>query len=387
MNTLSEIINNAVPEIIRLRQHLHQQAELSWQEVNTTEIIKQQVQQEGYELHPLDGVETGGYVDLVADHSFSFLAFRADMDALPVKDDPQLEYTCQSSEVCHACGHDFHMAVGLAIIKCFRKIQSALKYNLRIIFQPAEEPIPSGALKCLNTSVLEQVSAIFAVHVEPELPVGTVSFAEGWVNAQSHALELTFSGKGGHSARMHQADHLIAEAALFIQQAIDFIQVKNLPDQPAILAFTGIEAGREYNILPEKVNLKGTLRVTRPETFTEFQGFAENFSKKLKKTSGITLLIQWASGAPPVIISSEVFRKIKNIFSQPGNTKLELANYRSLGGDDFGWYLTKLPGALIRIGVRDSWHKTGLHQPGFNANDRALEHAMNFILTLYMRWT
>ena len=386
MKTMIEIISNILPDITKNRHLLHMNAELSWQENDTTQIIKEQVAKAGYELFPISGITTGGYVNLIKDKNLPFLAFRADIDALPVNDNQNLEYASKTDMVCHACGHDFHIAVGLAIVKLFKEISAGLNYNLRIIFQPAEEPIPSGALKCIETELINNIEAIFAIHVEPELLVGTVSFAKGWVNAQCHSIAISFSGKGGHSARVHHADHLIAIAAGFIQNAGVFIKDNTDPKNPSILAFTGIEAGKGYNVLPDKVELKGTLRATEKEAFDAFNKYLENYRLCIKETSNVEFTYKIYSGAPPVVISEEIYQKLVKIYYEFMKDKIKLASYRSFGGDDFGWFLTKLPGAIIRIGVKDKSHNIGLHQSGFDANDKSLFYATEFLLNLFLQW-
>ncbi|MCK5075794.1 MAG: amidohydrolase, partial [Calditrichia bacterium] len=369
-----------------IRKLLHQNAELSWEEVKTTAIIREEIEKTGFILNEIPGIKTGGYVDLIKEKGLPFLALRADIDALPVKDNMALEYASKNPNVSHACGHDFHSAAGLAVVKLFKQISSGINYNLRVIFQPAEEPIPSGALKCIETDVIKDVKAIFAIHVEPKLPVGAVSFTKGWVNAQSHSIKMSFKGKGGHSARVNQNNHLIYTVSKFIQEAGAFIDSKNNPEIPSVLAFTKIMAGDGYNVLPEELELTATLRTASAETIGVFSDFVKQYALFLKENHKVDMIVSIKSGAPPVVISEEIYESMFEIYSIFLKNELKLEQYRSMGGDDFGWFLTKLPGALIRIGIADAAHKTGLHQPGFDANEESLYNSLLLIINLFMQW-
>ncbi len=383
---LGALIEREIDSLIELRHILHQHAELSWNETQTTAILREQVEKWGFRFRGLSVTDTGGYVDLISSEGLPFLLFRADIDALPLEDNSLLSYASLNKGISHACGHDFHSAVGLGIIKLFPYFKNDFNYNIRVLFQPAEEPIPSGGSLIVNSELMQTVKAAFAVHVEPSLPSGTISWAKGWVNTRSNVFKLKLKGKGGHSARVTRDNHLIGVAAEMITESIAYIKNGYDPNWPSVLAFTGIDAGDAVNVLPDTLNLRLTYRITRTDDLQILKDFFDEYAEMLKKNFNVLLEYNTESGAPPVIISGETYNKLEDIYSHHLNGQIALENFRSPGGDDFGWYLSKLPGALVRIGMQDDKHNISLHQKGFDANDKSLATALKAILTILKNW-
>lgn len=381
---LAEIINKA----ISFRHELHKRAELAWNEHRTTRFIREELEKFGLTLRPLPGLETGGYVDIVFDASKPFIAFRSDLDALPLEDDSTLPYCSETAGICHACGHDFHTAVGMAIAILFHTASVRPHNNIRIIFQPAEEPIPSGAFRLKDTEILDRVKTIFAIHVEPTLPVGTISFAEGWVNAQSTRLEILMEGPGGHSARPHLTVDLIRQATELLHSAYQFAASVHKPHIPAILTFTSFQSGEEYNIIPSRLIIKGTFRSADKSLTKSFLHFMDQKIKTLNLVEGLNVQFHYLSGAPPVVIQRDIFLSLKKIVHKLHKFGIEWKEFRSTGGDDFGWYLEKISGAIIRIGIWDQQNKPplSLHQNGFNTDDQAIEVAIRSIFEIMNDW-
>lgn len=388
LTQLKTYIENLKEELIHLRHILHSLAEPSWKEFKTTEFIASFIANEDLEWKSFEGLATGGYVDIVFDSSRPFLSFRADIDALPIKDNPHLSYKSNNEAFSHACGHDFHAAVGLGLVKILKQFGSEGKYNYRILFQPAEEPIPSGASHIKDLPVITDIKMMFAIHVEPSLPVGTISFANGWVNAQSTKLNFIFKGPGGHSARPYQSLDILQEVAHFMQESRQFVQSISPPETPSVLVYTQIEGGNAYNVIPESVKLAGTLRTTKPALKERFLKFLEEYRKYQLKKHPLEITQNIISGAPPVVIKNDIFLSLSKIYNKFLKDDISWQEFRSMGGDDFGWYLLKVPGALIRIGIKERNSSTfqSLHSSGFDANDEALFYAMFSVAVFLLTW-
>ncbi|GAB4184076.1 MAG: M20 family metallopeptidase [Calditrichia bacterium] len=385
---IKQQINKNLNEYISIRHKLHSLAEPSWKEFKTTSEVSEILKKMGLELKKFDVLETGGYVDILSDPVKPWIGFRADIDALEVPDDDNLEYRSIHSGICHACGHDFHTTVGLALCQILAKNEQQAPYNYRIIFQPAEEPIPSGAYKIKNHPAIQQLSMIFGIHVEPQLPVGTISFVEGWANASSNKLSIVFKGPGGHSARPQLSQDLLQQASKFILESTQEFNEGLSEEYPGVLVYTMIRAGESYNSIPKKVVLNGTLRITNSNDLERFKTYLLKYQNNFRKNNGLDFTFELIPGAPPVIIKNDIYLSLHKIYRKFLSTEIPVREYRTMGGDDFGWYLESIPGAMIRIGVSDEHNNSEkpLHSFGFDANDDALLPAIFSISVFLLTW-
>ena len=261
--TIRNRIDNLLPELILLRRNLHQTPELGWEEYKTTEKIWTFLKEKGIKklVRPL---KTGVVAEIVNNPKAAFIGIRADIDALPIQDEKTVEYHSQIEGVSHACGHDIHTAIVCGLAALMRYYQNRIPLNLRFIFQPAEEPIPSGAPKLIESGALDKVQTMWALHVEPALQLGSIGLAKGWVNAQSIKLEWEIQGISGHSARPHLARNPISAGIRLIEKTEKYLEQRKSDDQyPTILAFTNFKSrGEAYNAIPDKVLVGATLRLT-----------------------------------------------------------------------------------------------------------------------------
>ncbi|MFZ0390802.1 MAG: amidohydrolase, partial [Calditrichia bacterium] len=217
LSKLDSLITRLYPDLQNLRRDLHRDPELSWKEYRTTNKIRDFLRQQGYsDFHqPLD---TGLVTETQWESGRPAIALRADIDALPIADAKTTPYASQNAGVSHACGHDVHTAVMCGVAAVLQQLGGEMGINARFLFQPAEEPIPSGAPQFIKKGVLDGIDHILGMHVEPELKLGQVSVTEGWVNAQSIRLEWQFLGEGGHSARPQQTANPIDAASMLMSR-------------------------------------------------------------------------------------------------------------------------------------------------------------------------
>jgi amidohydrolase len=379
-------IRKKISELSKIRQQLHQHAELAWEEYTTTQIIRTHVESMGYNWHSFEHVETGGYIDYIVGENRPFIGFRADIDALPIPDNDKLPYRSFTDGISHACGHDFHTTIGIGLAAILKEMDIQSDYNIRIIFQPAEEPIPSGASKLIHESFIKDLKFIFAIHVEPSLPVGTISFARGWVNAQSTKFEFVFRGKGGHSARPTQTQDLIPIMSRFVLSAMDHVNSLSHAESPSLLVFTTLHGGDSYNSIPREIKLTATLRTTQRETLKRFFQFLKERQKEYQEAFDVIFGYQYTSGAPPVVIKDDIYLSLKQIYNKFLKDEIVFSEFRSMGGDDFGWYLEKIPGALIRTGIQTESQIGTLHSPGFDVSEEALYPALLSLIVFILQW-
>lgn len=367
-------------EIVRLRRELRGHPELSWKETQTQKRLHKFLQEQGITDFK-KGAGNGFWVDIRPPGAGKMLAVRADMDALPLPDMIDTPYRSRVEGVCHACGHDFHMSIVAGLAAFCREYQAELPYGLRFIFQPAEEPIPSGAPKMIESGVLNEVAAMLGVHLEPELLLGEVSLTEGWVNAQSIRLDWRFIGSGGHSARPAEATQPLMAAVKVIERLQKEIPGRwHNADQPLVLTFTRLNSGEAYNAIPKFAEMTATLRITRSGLREAILAYIQEVNSEVQRTFGITLDFEAVAGAPPVVNDAGLIQKMRGNFPEGQMPFKIVENFRSMGGDDFGWYGEKIPVAMIRFGIARPGQKTHtLHSSYFDAPEEVLGVALTFL--------
>ncbi len=383
LQPLQSIFDQLLPQVVAFREELHRHPELSWQEVETTRRIRQFLEQQGIPVFH-QPIETGGWVDFVFKKGAPFVLLRGDIDALPIQDAKSVPYRSQNPGVCHACGHDVHTAVAAGVAAAIHQSGIRLPYNLRVLFQPAEEPIPAGAPKMIEAGVLDGVEVALGLHVDPRIPLGTISLTPGWVNMQSIQLDLLFEGPGGHSSRPSETADIIWLASRLIQDSYGIIyRAFDWMKYPIMLTFTEIEAKEGYNIIPKQLRLTGTLRLTNPQAKNRFLIRFRALLQELESENGIVIHFIKKEGAPPVTNNEALIRFLQDTIQRETPDQFHIIdNYRSPGGDDFGFYAQKVPAALVRFGIQTRDDQPGLHTQYFDAPSEVVEIAMRFFLSV-----
>ncbi len=379
-----ETLDQISPALIKLRRSLHREPELAWQEFKTTEKIEQFLTE-----HKPDKIyrplKTGLVTEIIIHKSSRFLGLRADIDALDIPDLKKVSYASQQSGISHACGHDVHTTVMAGIAVILHKFKSRLPLNVRIIFQPAEEPIPSGAPEMISRGILSNLETIWAMHVEPGLPLGTVSLPSGWVNAQSIRLNWNIVGKGGHSARPDQAIDPIRASSRLIQQINQYFD--KMPRTNSIFAFTAVDSKSAYNAIPDQAEISGTLRITDIKKRDQYLQKVEKINQQIEQDYHVGINYSSIAGALPVINDDIVVKKFVSVLESSAAKRFQIVtNFRSMGGDDFGWYVQQVPGALVRFGIATKGKAPGLHTSLFDVPEEIIPKAIEFFLYQIFNW-
>ena len=379
--TLAELTDQLYPEVVAFREELHRFPELSWQEHETINRIERKLRDHGITniSRPL---ETALVVDFVYDPAAPFVMLRADVDALPIQDEISAPYRSQVPGVCHACGHDGHTAIVLGTALAIHKAKITLPYNLRFVFQPAEEPSDSGAPKMIEKGVLEGVKAALGMHLEPRLPLGTFGLASGWVNMRSDRVDIELSGPGGHSARPSETADLLWIAAKIIQDSYQLVyRGVDMRDSPVVLTFTEIKAGQGYNIIPKDLQMTGTLRFADVTKQAKFLERFRHYLEYLAGDNGCSIELRVKNGAPAIYndpkLTGRLIENVDHLFWLPADINTE---FRTPGGDDFSYYLNHVPGVMVRIGVRTEKTKASLHEGTFDIPAEALKNGVAFFV-------
>lgn len=375
------------PEIIELRRTFHQYPELSWKEFKTGQRIQQLFRDLHLEVRG-EICGTGVVAEFPGRERRKTIALRADMDALPMHDVKDVPYASKVPGVMHACGHDTHMAMAVGVARVLKKLNLSLPGSIRFIFQPSEEAAPSGAQQLVKHNVMEGVDRILAFHVDPTIEVGKIGLRAGVLTAFCDEFVLTVLGRSGHAARPHHAVDSIYLATQILNALYEI--VPNLSEKywPAVLSIGKIEGGTKANVLPEKVRLFGTIRTLDEHIRTEILSEIENRVLEITRAAGASFELDFPGPVPSVNNNPETIALVREaatlVNSGDGIVDIE---HVSMGGEDFSWYLTKAPGALIRLGARkpgaEIYH---LHTHNFDIDEQALAVGINVMTTAILKY-
>lgn len=366
-----EIEKEFLKKLINDRHFLHMNPELSGEEIATAEFIKEKLKE-----HNIKIIETNLKNGVVAEigQGDRVVALRADIDALPIEEESGVVYHSKVKGKMHACGHDFHTIslIGAAIL--LKENEDELKGRVRLIFQPEEE-INSGAVKMIEENVLEGVSCIIGFHNKPDIPVGFIGIKEGPLMAGVEQFEVEIRGVGTHAAAPHNGNDPIVTASQIITGLQSIVSRHISPLETAVVSVTKIEAGKTWNIIPDRVKLEGTIRTfsekVREETKKLFEQIIKNYSAAVNQEAEI----KWISDGSPVDNNEKMAEILKKEISKFAKV---IAPEIMMGGDDFARYQEKVPGlyAFIGTGCPYEWH-----HPSFLIDDKALPYAINYFIT------
>jgi amidohydrolase len=356
-------------DIVAWRRHIHANPELSRREYSTTELVAKLLREVGLKPRVLPG-GTGLICDI--GNGPRCVALRADMDALPLPENTGLPFASTVDGVSHACGHDAHTTV---LIGTALALASAteLPGRVRLVFQPAEEVMPGGALDVLAAGGLDGVERIFGLHCDPRLQVGRIGTRIGAITSASDLLELRLSSPGGHTSRPHLTADLVHALGTVITGLPTMLSRRVDPRSGTVLVWGAVHAGEAPNAVPQDGLLSGTLRTGDRDIWAELEPLVKDLVTGLLAPTGVGFDLHHRRGVPPVVNERESTQILRaGIEAALGDDALA-GTEQSSGGEDFGWYLEHVPGSFARLGVWNGQEKQrDLHQPTFDLDERAL---------------
>ncbi|WMY76519.1 amidohydrolase [Buttiauxella selenatireducens] len=360
-------------QLIDWRRELHQNPELSGQEVATTTRIRHWLETAGLRLLPYQ-LATGVVAEV--GQGEKVIALRADIDALPIQETSGVPFSSRHDGVMHACGHDVHSSVMLGAALLLKERESQLSGRVRLLFQPAEENF-TGAKALIKAGALENVSAIFGMHNEPGLPVGTFATRGGAFYANVDRFVLRVRGKGAHAARPQEGNDAIVIASQLVI-ALQTIASRNIDTlDSVVVSVTRIQGGNTWNVLPESVELEGTVRTHRADIQQQVEKRISEIAAGLASAFGAQIEVEWFNG--PITLNNDdkwaafAMQAAKDAGYQTQTSELHM------GGEDFAVYLQTIPGAFVSIGSNSTY---GLHHSAFNPDEALIEDAARYFATL-----
>jgi amidohydrolase len=381
-----EIAERHAPGLVAFRRDLHAHPELSRAEFRTTEAIAAALSRAG--LAPrVRPAGTGVVCDIVppGTEKLPFLAFRADIDALPVEEANDLEFRSRTPGVMHACGHDIHTAVvlGTGLVLAEMAGMALVNRPVRLIFQPAEETMPGGALDMIAEGALYGVSKILSVHCDPKLDAGSVGLRTGALTAACDLVSLYLDGPGGHTSRPHLTVDLVYALAAIVTEIPAALSRRIDPRAGLSLVWGQISSGSAPNAIPSRGEARGTIRTLDQDAWNAAPDIVQELVDAIAAKFGVKHSLDYVQGVPPVVNEAESTALLRTAASRALGGDHILGTPQSLGGEDFAWYLQRIPGSMARLGVRMPGDRIArdLHQSTFIADEASIVTGVKMFAT------
>ena len=368
---IREEIKNIKDEIYAIRRHFHRYPELSFKEFNTAETISQHLDKFG--IAHKKGVGKTGIVGEINFGPGPIIALRADMDALPIQEENNLDYKSLNDGVMHACGHDGHMAILLGAANALSKNSKLKKGTVRFIFQPAEEGL-GGAKYMIEDGCLDKVDEIYGLHLWNYQLYGEVGIKDGPVMASADLFDIEVSGKGGHGATPQGTIDAIVVASNLVTMLQTIVSRNTNPLESTVLSIGKIKGGHNFNIISDKVHMSGTTRAYTEENRKMIKQRMKEVIEGVSKSFGADIKLNYKDGYPPTVNHSSQVEKVLEAASSVVASGAKNP-YLSMGGEDFSYYLQNKPGCFFFVGSAPNENEilsTPHHCSHFNIDERAL---------------
>lgn len=373
------------PEFIGIRHHLHAHPELSYQEFKTSEFVQQRLSALGIPFEVKAGTGVVGLIKGKNPDS-RIIALRADMDALPIKEENDVPYKSTVDGVMHACGHDVHTTCLLGAAKILVELKEEWEGTVKLVFQPGEEKNPGGASLMIKDGVLEnpRPEAILALHVNTILETGRLSFRGGKVMASADELYFTIKGKGGHAASPHLVTDPVLIGAHLIIALQQLISRNNNPFNPSVLSITAFNGGNTTNVIPNEVKLMGTFRAMDEAWRFHAHKLIRKVTEELVHSMGAVAELHIDVGYPCVMNNERLTAGAMTLAETYMGAENVSETELRMGAEDFGYYAQQIPACFFRLGTMNKAKGiiSGVHTPTFNIDEDAIETGMGMMAWL-----
>lgn len=357
------------PRMVATRRHLHAHPELAFGEFETTSFLEQRLRAGGLEPHRLP---TGTGLVCEVGSGDPVVVLRADIDALPLADLKNVPWASTREGLCHACGHDVHMTVVLGAALALASLD-ALPGTVRCVFQPAEEVVPGGATQVVASGILDGATRAFALHCDPSVAAGRVGLRTGSITAACDRVDVSLTGPGGHTARPQLTVDLVDALGRLITDLPALLSRQVDPRAGMSLVWGAVNAGVAANAIPQRGQLRGTVRVLDRDCWTSAEDLVRSLVERVAATTGATVEVDYVRGVPPVVNDPRSVALLRAAALETVGTDGVELSPQSMGGEDFGWFADVLPIALARLGTHGGGAPLDLHRGTFDVDERAIE--------------
>ena len=376
LEELTKKIDTKKTRMIDIRRYLHENPELSFEEEKTANYIR-----DFYKDVAVDSVETdvgGGHgvvVTIKGSHPGQTIALRADFDALPIEEETGLTYASKNKGVMHACGHDGHTAYMMILAESLAELKSQLKGTIKIIHQPAEEVPPGGALGIIKAGVLDDIDAIFGIHVMSPMETGTVYYRSGNTQTGRSYFKLKVQGKGGHGSSPHMANDAIVAASAFVMNCQTVVSRRIDPFDTAVVTIGSFDGKGTFNIIKDSVVLEGDVRSMSDEAREMVESQIRQMAEGLATTYGVSIELEYANDYPVLYNDPAITDRVQAALegARIPEIKAVVETAPQPPSEDFAYYLKEKPGCFFYVGARPAegpWYPH--HHPKFDINEDSL---------------
>jgi amidohydrolase len=356
-------------QLKKWRRDFHRHPETAFKEERTSNKIHDFLEDLGLPVKRM--AKTGLYAELKGKPGERVVALRADIDALPIKEEGDKEYISKKSGVAHVCGHDGHMAIVMGAAKVLAGMKDRFSGKVVFLFQPAEELPPGGAKKMVEQGALEGVDAIFGLHLWQPLPTGFIGILKGPMMAQADNFEITVKGKAGHGSMPQTTVDPIFVASQLVLNIQSVVSRSTDPLKPLVISFGTIRGGTVYNIIPQEVHLTGTVRTFETDVQERARKKMNEISKNTCKAFGAFADCRYKKGFPPLVNHEDMVDLVLDASEKILGKDKQKDISPVMGGEDFAHYLQKIPGAFLFLGAGDR-QEYSHHHPKFDIDEKVL---------------
>ena len=342
--------------LIAIRRDIHAHPETGHHEHRTTALIVDELERAGLVAKVLP-VGTGAFCDVLPggyDDASGLVGLRADIDALPISDGKNVDYVSKNPGVCHACGHDVHTAIllGVGVVLSRLRDLDLLTRGVRLIFQPAEEGSPGGALDAIEGGVLHDLTEIYALHCDPRTDVGQIALKVGPITSAVDQVDIVLKGSGGHTSRPQLTQDVIGALGTLATMTQLLLSRRIDPRSGVSLMWGSMHAGSVANAIPQTGEIVGTLRALDTAGWQLAKQLIPELAAEIVRPFGVEVDVAVTDGVPPAVNHPRGVRRLTRSAEDMLGPDAVTATQQSLGGEDFSWMLQRVPGALARLGVR-----------------------------------
>ena len=378
LQLIQEETDRRYDDLVILRRDIHAHPEVGHEEYRTTQLVVDTLGRAGLHAEVLR-VGTGAVCDILPDGVDSpdhLVGLRADLDALPIQDGKNVPYRSVTDGAAHACGHDVHTTVVLGVGLVLARLREAgqLHRGVRLIFQPAEETSPGGAVDAISCGVLDEVSEVYALHCDPRTDVGRIALRVGPITSAVDQVTVTLTGTGGHTSRPHLTADLVGALGALATETQLLLSRRVDPRSGLSMMWGRIHAGSAPNAIPQVGVIEGTLRALDENGWRTGQLLIPELISQIVQPFGVGVEVSVTAGVPPAVNHPLGVERLSQAAGSVLGPQGVTATDQSLGGEDFAWMLRKVPGAMARLGVRPVGRSSvaDIHQPTFDVDEECI---------------
>jgi amidohydrolase len=384
---VAEFAPSLQEKMVERRRYLHQHPELSFQEHDTPRWVTERLRELGVSV--TEGVGGNGVVGRIKGaHPGPTVAFRADMDALPIQDEKEAPYRSKVSKVMHACGHDGHTTMLLGLAEILQSNLDEVSGEVVLLFQHAEEQTPGGAISMIEDGCLDGVEAVFGIHLWTPLHIGQVGVCSGPAMAATDRFEVEIVGEGGHGGFPHQTIDALVVAAKAILDLQLLVSRYVDPLESAVVSVGQLSAGSSFNVIAERATFEGTVRTLSEEVRSLIERKMEQIIKGVCEGTGASYDLKYQRGYPPLVNHPKETDWVRRAIE--GSDSCTLVEMKPImGGEDFAYYLQEVPGCFFFVGAgnEDKGAIYPHHHPKFDIDEDALSIGVEALLATYLQYT